>query len=310
MQYRSWMFVPGDSERKLAKAIGTGADVIIVDLDTSVTRDAKPAAREFASQWLRAHRRQIVESRQLGRWVRINSLDSGLWRDDLDAIMPSAPDGIMLPKADGPESVRLLAAEIYELEQRNGIPPGTTRILPIVAETARAAIAIAQYAETPHARLAGLTWNAEHLSAAIGATRHRTARGLTDLFRHVRSQTLLAAHACQIMPVETIHVDIADRKGLKVAAAEARADGFTGMLAVHPDQVPVINAAFTPGEDEIAEARAVIEAFSDSPGASALHVEGRIVAQPHLRLARRALGLSAEGGQALAAPRMPILRSA
>jgi citrate lyase subunit beta/citryl-CoA lyase len=257
MHYRSWLIVPGDSEHSLAEAVGTGSDVIVIDLESSVELAAKPAARQMAAQWLRAHRRQIVEQRAMKRWVRINALDSGQWREDLVSVIPCAPDGIILPKSDGPEAVRMLAAELYEIEQRNQIAPGNTRILPIAGQTPRAAIKITDYAAEPHQRLLGLSWGAENLSAALGATRTHAGRtGWTDAFRHVRTQTLLSAHACGIMPIETFHADPADLKGLKAAASDAAADGFSGMMAVHPDQVPVINAAFAPEDDSAAEAHA------------------------------------------------------
>ncbi len=257
MHHRSWLIVPGDSEHSLAEAVGTGADVIVVDLESSVELAAKPSARQMAGQWLRAHRRQIVEQRAMKRWVRINALDSGQWREDLIAVIPCAPDGVILPRSDGPGAVRMLAAELYEIEQRNQIPPGHTRILPIAGQTPRTSISITDYAAEPHQRLLGLTWGADDLSAALGATRTQAGRtGWTDAFRHVRTQTLLSAHACGIMPVETFHADPADLKGLKAAASDAAADGFAGMLAIDPDQVPLINAAFTPEDASAAEVSA------------------------------------------------------
>ncbi len=296
MQHRSWLFVPGDSERKLGKAATTGADVILVDLEDSVTQDAKPAAREMARQWLGAHRQQIIEQRTIGRWVRINALDTGQWRDDLVSVMAGAPDGIMLPKASGPEAVRMLAAEIYELEQRSQIPPGTTKILPLVSETAAAALTIPSWVAEPHQRLAGLTWGAEDLSAALGATRKQEGRsGWTDTFRFVRAQTLLAAHACDVLAIDTLHADFSDLKGLKAAATAARADGFHGMLAIHPGQVETINAAFSPSEEDLAEARAIVAAFAANPGAGALQLDGRMIDQPHLKLARRLIGAQQSG---------------
>lgn len=292
MAYRSWLFVPGDSEKKLDKAAGTTADVIIVDLEDSVTPGNKPRARELAAQWLSTHRRQVTE-RRLGRWARINALDSALWRDDLVAIMAGAPDGIMLPKSMGPESVQQLAAELYELEQRNGIPTGSTKILPLVSETAAAAIAIPAYAAAPLPRMAALTWGAEDLSAAIGATRKRDKAGAwTDTFRFARTQTLLTAHAKGVMAIDTLHADFADAKGLKRAAEEARADGFSGMLAIHPAQCDIINAAFTPSDEEMAEARAIVAAFAANPSAGALQIDGRMIDRPHLKLSQRVLGIT------------------
>ena len=291
MAVRSWLFVPGDSEKKLGKVAGSGADVVIVDLEDSVSFDNKPRAREMAREWLQAHRQQVTE-RKMGRWVRINALDSRMWRDDLIAVLPGAPDGIMLPKSAGPESVQQLGAELYELEQRSGVPANSVRILPLVSETAAAAISIPAYANAPLPRLAGLTWGAEDLSAAIGASRKRDKQGQwTDAFRFARSQTLLTAHARGVMAIDTLHADFADEKGLKRAAEESRADGFAGMLAIHPAQIPVINAAFSPSEEELEEARAIVAAFSANPGAGALSIDRRMIDRPHLKLAQRLLGI-------------------
>lgn len=294
MAVRSWLFIPGDSEKKLAKALGTGADALILDLEDSVTPANKPAGREMVRAWLQAHRADDQHAnRQPGRWVRINALDSGMWQDDLAAVLPGAPDGIMLPKSAGPESVRQLAAALDQLEQQNGIAAGSTKILPLVSETAAAAITIPAYASGALPRVAGLTWGAEDLSAAIGATRKRDAAGAwTDTFRFARTQTLLAAHARGVIALDTLHADFADLDGLKQAAEAARADGFSGMLAIHPAQIAVINAAFTPSDEELAEARAIVAAFTANPAAGALQIDGRMIDRPHLTLAQRVLGIA------------------
>lgn len=292
MPNRSWLFVPGDSERKLAKLASVPADIVIIDLEDAVAPEAKPAARRLARDWLQAHRGQIVEGRQQQHWARINALDTPWWRDDLAAVMPAAPDGIVLPKATGPEQIRQLAAELYESEAGCGLPTNSTRILPLVSETAAAALSIAAYAEAPLPRLTGLTWGAEDLSVALGATRKKLPDGQwTDAFRWVRSQVLLTAHAASVLAVDTLQSDFRDLAGLKQAAENARADGFHGMLAIHPDQVPIINAAFTPSEAERAEAQAIVDAFSANPGAGALAMEGRMIETPHLAQARRVLGI-------------------
>ena len=292
MPQRSWLFVPGDSEKKLGKALATGADVLILDLEDSVAVENKPAARALVGTWLAAHRDHRAEGQRIGRWVRINTLDSRLWRDDLLAVLPGAPDGIMLPKSAGPESVQQLSAEIYELESRSGLAPNAVKIIPLVSETAGAALSIPSYAVTAMPRLAGLTWGAEDLSAAIGATRKRDKDGRwTDTFRYARTQTLLAAHARGVAAIDTLHADFADAKGLKRAAEEARADGFAGMLAIHPAQVEIINAAFTPSEDELDEARAIVEAFKQNPGVGTLQIDRRMIDRPHYKLALRVLGL-------------------
>ena len=291
MAMRSWLFVPGDSEKKLSKVAGTGADVVIVDLEDAVAPHAKPQARRFAHDWLQAHRTQVLAKPQ-GHWIRINGLDTQLWREDLAAVMPAGPKGVVVPKATGPEQLRALSAEIYELEQRNGLPHHSTGIMPLVGETPASAFSLPAYAENPQPRLAGLTWGAEDLSAAIGASRKRDADGeWTDTFRLVRAQVLLAAHACNVMAVDTLHADFRDEDGLRRIAQASRADGFHGMLAIHPAQVPIINEAFTPSEAELAEARAIVEAFTANPAAGALSLDGRMVDQPHLAQAKRRLGM-------------------
>ena len=290
MAMRSWLFVPGDSQTKLDKVAGLGADVVIVDLEDAVAPPAKPTARLLAKSFLETHGRQVVVSGGFDRWVRINPLDTALWREDLAAVMPGRPDGIMVPKAAGPEQLQALAAELNQHEQRAGVQTGSTRILPLVSETPAAALGIASYATTAQPRLAGLTWGAEDLSAAIGASRKRDERGTwADTFRFVRAQVLLAAHARGLLAIDTLHADFRDLEGLERIAAESYADGFAGMLAIHPSQVPVINAAFTPGEEEIAHARAVVNAFSANPGAGALSLDGKMIDQPHLEQARRLL---------------------
>ena len=290
MAMRSWLFVPGDSQVKLDKVAGLGADVVIVDLEDAVAPPAKPTARMLAKSFLETHGQQVTAGERFARWVRINPLDTPLWREDLAAVMPGRPDGIMVPKAAGPEQLQALAAELYELEGRNGAQLNTTRILPLVSETPAAALGIASYATFVLPRLAGLTWGAEDLSAAIGASRKRDSRGYwADTFRYVRAQVLLAAHARGVLAIDTLHADFRDLDGLKRIAADSYADGFAGMLAIHPSQVAVINAAFTPGEEEIAHARAIVNAFSANPGAGTLQLDGKMIDQPHLEQARRLL---------------------
>jgi citrate lyase subunit beta/citryl-CoA lyase len=287
MAMRSWLFVPGDSETKLGKVAGYGADVVIVDLEDAVAPPAKPHARVLARDWLERQGR-LQDGAQ--PWVRINALDTPLWREDLAAVMPGRPGGIMVPKAAGPAQLQELAGELSALEQEHGAAPGSTRILPLVSETPAAALGIAAYAAAQLPRLAGLTWGAEDLSAVLGASRKRDAHGTwTDAFRYVRSQVLLAAHARGVLPIDTLHADFRDLDGLQRIAAESHADGFAGMLAIHPGQVAVINAAFSPGEADIAEARAIVAAFDANPGVGTLSLDGRMIDQPHLEQARRLL---------------------
>lgn len=294
MTLRSWLFVPGDSERKLVKAATCGADAVVIDLEDAVAPEAKPTARMQAARWLSAHRQQVLSGQATARWVRINPLDSNLWREDLAVVLSGQPDGLLVPKARGPEQLRMLSAELYELEQRNGIMPNTTKLIPMVGETAASALTIPAYATEELPRVAGLTWGAQDLALAIGASRMHDGSGKTkgewtDTFRLVRCQALLAAHARGGVALETPYADFADEKGLKAVAEAARADGFTGMLAIHPDQVPVINQAFAPSEKEAAEARRIVELFAANPGAGALQMDGRMVEQPHLIKARRVL---------------------
>jgi citrate lyase subunit beta/citryl-CoA lyase len=286
---RSWLFIPGDSERKLAKARGTGAHALIIDLEDAVSADRKQAGRALVGEWLRADAGDTLDQPV---WVRINAVDTGLWHDDLTAIIGGAPAGIMLPKAEGPEQVAMIGAALDGLERAHGLTPGRTRILPLVNETARAAVTIPAYVAATLPRLAGLTWGAEDLGAALGVTRKRDQHGRwTDTFRLVRAQTLLVAHALGVWAIDTLHADFRDESGLATVAAAAAADGFAGMLAIHPAQVAVINQAFVPDDVALAEARAIVAAFAANPGVGALQINGKMIDQPHLRQARALLGL-------------------
>jgi citrate lyase subunit beta/citryl-CoA lyase len=260
-----------------------------------VAPGAKLVARSIAAEWLVAHRSKVLEQSAMTRWVRINSLDSGLWRDDLVAVMPGAPEGIILPQAAGPDALRQIAAEIYELEQANRLVAGSTRIMPVVGETARAALNITSYADAGMPRLAGLAWGTEGLSAAINATRHSDLKGSwSDPFRFIRAQTLLTAHAGNLMAIEAMHGDGEDLKGLKLAARAARADGFTGMLANHPAQIPEINASFTPSESELEQARQIAAASEDDGDAQVTPIDRQGAGLPPLKIARQILGSGVE----------------
>lgn len=292
MPIRSWMFVPGDSDKKLGKAPDLGADVIIIDLEDSVAPSTKEIARALTGKWLEEKRAAGGEEGAPQYWVRINPLDTALWHQDLDAVLGGKPTGVMVPKAEGPDQLRKLVEVLYELEPRNGISPGSTKILPLVSETPYAANRIANYGSREHElpRLSGLSWGAEDLSAAIGASRKRDDRGIwTDLFRMVRAQVLLAAHAAGVSAIDTLHADFRDVEGLKRVAREGYEDGFAGMLAIHPSQVAIINEAFSPSEEELAEAQAIVDLFAENPGAGALQLEGRMIDQPHLVQAQKLL---------------------
>lgn len=294
MPIRSWLFVPGDSERKMAKAPECGADVVIFDLEDAVAPDAKDTARRTTRDWLAARRADSENTTgEPAYWVRINPLDTPLWHLDVQAMLAAKPTGFVVPKAESPGQLQRLTQLLYELESRNGITPGETRLLPLVSETAKAANGIAAWGGIRDftSRLSGLTWGAEDLSAAIGASRKRDAEGRwTDLFRLVRAQTLLAAHAANVAAIDTLYADFRDEAGLERMAREAFADGFAGMLAIHPAQVPVINACFTPTAEQIAEAEAIVALFAQNPGVGALQLEGRMIDQPHLVQAQKLLG--------------------
>jgi citrate lyase subunit beta/citryl-CoA lyase len=289
---RSWLFIPGDSPRKLAKARDSGAHAVIIDLEDAVAAENKAEGRAVTGEWLRHEPRSAQPV-----WVRINAVDTGLWHDDLASIVAASAAqanlaGIMVPKAEGPAQIAQISAAIDTLEQAHGLPQGAIRIVALVSETARAAVTIPSYCDAVLPRLAAITWGAEDLGAVLGATRKRDARGRwTDAFRLVRAQTLLVAHAVGCGAIETLHADFRDEAGLAQAAAEAAADGFAGMLAIHPAQVAVINRAFAPDDAALAEARAIVAAFAANPGAGTLQIDGRMIDQPHLRQARALLGL-------------------
>jgi citrate lyase subunit beta/citryl-CoA lyase len=269
---RSLLFVPGDRPERMEKALALGADALILDLEDSVALAAKPAARAAVAAFLAGQRRAIL-------FVRVNPLDSGLIDDDLAAILGHRPDGIMLPKAEGAASLATLAAKLT----------GDIMILPIASETPAAIFALGSYGGvTP--RLCGLTWGAEDLPAAIGAQTSREPDGsYTPPYQLARSLTLFGAHAAGVPAIETVYPDFRDLDGLAAYAARGRRDGFTGMMAIHPTQIPVINAAFAPDEAEIAHARAVVAIFAANPGAGALSLDGKMVDAPHLKSAERLL---------------------
>jgi citrate lyase subunit beta/citryl-CoA lyase len=279
---RSFLFVPADSERKLAKATDAGADALIVDLEDSVTAEARPAARQIAFEYLEsgAHPRA---------WVRINPLDSSDALDDLRAVMPAAPAGIVLPKPEAARDANQLAKLLDVLEQENGLTPGQTRILPIATERPAALFHLHEYAGAT-ARIAGLTWGAEDLSAVVGASQVRDEDGRwLAPYELARSLCLFAAAAASVPAIETVYTDFGDLDGLADSAARARRDGFEGMLAIHPAQVNVINSAFMPSDAEIARATRIVELFAENPEAGTLGMGGEMIDRPHWLLAKRIL---------------------
>lgn len=290
---RSWLFVPGDSDKKLAKVKDCGADVAILDLEDAVTPANKPAARRLVADYLRTHQRG---ERKPQLWVRVNPLDSGLIKDDLAAVIPGAPDGIVQPKTDGPECVRQLSELLDHMELGHGVAPGSVRILPVATETPVAPFRLGEFAGADLPRLIGLTWGAEDLAAALGATGNKGPDGeWLFTYRMVRSLTLLAAHAAGVLAIDTLHADYRDEEGLRADSRRARGEGFSGRLAIHPAQVVPINESFTPGEGEIAFARRVVAAFENEPGAGTVGLDGKMLDIPHLKAARRTLAAAGAG---------------
>jgi citrate lyase subunit beta/citryl-CoA lyase len=279
---RSLLFVPADSERKLAKAQGTGADALILDLEDSVTAARKPIARGLAAEYLRNARERS------GIWVRINDRGSGLAEQDLAQVIPARPTGIMLPKIEGPHDIDAVAQRIGQLESAAGIPAGTVALLALVTETPAAVLRIPQLLELSCPRLVGLSWGAEDLSAALGAGDPRTAEGRwRPTYEFARTQCLLAAHALAIEAIDSVYVDFRDLQGLKAACASSRHDGFGGRLAIHPDQVAVINDSYTPSQAERQQAQRIVDAFGAGEGTVSL--DGKMYDLPHLKAARRVL---------------------
>jgi len=281
---RSLLFVPADSERKLAKAAGAGADALILDLEDSVLPERKPQARALAAQYL-------ASSGERGAvWVRINDRLSGELLKDLAAIVPARPAGIVLPKILGPRDIEVVAHYLEALEIAHGVEPGAIAMLALVTETPAAVLRMADLLDLECARLRGISWGAEDLSAALGAGDPRTDSGAwRATYVHARTQCLLAAHALSIEAIDSVYVNYRDPEGLRLACEDSRRDGFTGRLAIHPDQVSLINAAYTPSESERALAQRIVAAFDGAPGAGTVSLDGKMYDLPHLKAARRLL---------------------
>lgn len=282
MRLRSLLFVPGDRPERFAKAAASGADAIILDLEDSVSLENKEAARAAVADYL-------VGTREVVTLVRVNPLDGHMTAADVAAIAASRPDAIMLPKAEGAPSIAQLDTILRSESVRDAsLPP----ILPIATETPAALFTLASYREAKD-RLLGLTWGAEDLPAAMGATTSREADGsYTSPYEIARAMTLFAAHAAAAAAIDTVFPAIKDDAGLNAYAARARRDGFTGMMAIHPSQVEAINAAFTPSVEEVARAQAIVDAFAGNPGVGVLQVDGKMVDAPHLKQAKHILALS------------------
>lgn len=285
---RSMLFVPADSPRKLAKALESRADALILDLEDAVAPAQKPAARAAAARFIAEQAATL--SSQL--YVRINPLDSGLALDDLAAVVVPGLAGVMLPKTRSAEDVRRLGHYLDSLEARAGMTAGGVRIVPVATETAQGLLTLHSF-QPGIPRLAGMTWGAEDLSAAIGAISNREEDGsLSPLYVLANSLCLCAAAAAEVPAIDTLYADFKDPAGLAASCQQARRRGFKGRIAIHPDQVDVINATFSPSEAELGAARRVVDAFAAQPQAGAVSIDGVMYDMPHLKQARRTLGLT------------------
>lgn len=284
---RSMLFVPADSERKMAKGTESGADALILDLEDAVAPTRTHIAREMALAYLQS--RPDRSRQQL--WVRINPLDTEAALLDL-SVAAGAPDGIVLPKVRSAADVVKLAHYLDALEVREKMPRGGIRIMPVATETPQALFSLGGY-EGCSPRLAALTWGAEDIAAALGASTNRRPDGEYDtVYQLACALCLSAAHAASVQAIDTIWPDFKDDAGLQRDSRRARQRGFTGKIAIHPAQVPIINAAFTPGEEELVYSRRVVELFESNPGLGTVGLDGKMLDMPHLKQAQRVLALA------------------
>ena len=287
---RSWLFAPGDSERKMEKAAAGPADVVLLDLEDAVAEDVKPWARAMISAFLAAQ----PEPDRSRLWVRVNPLDGPHALADLAAVLPARPGGVMLPKSRGRADVEILDPYLSALEVAAGIERGSTKVIVLVTETAESMFTTGTYRGAP--RLAALTWGAEDLADSVGASENRNADGSYGFtYELARSLCLLGAVAAGVEPVDTVEPDFRDLARLRERAGKVRRDGYRGMLAIHPAQVDVINAAFTPTGEELAEAQEIVDLFAAHPGAGTIGHKGAMLDRPHLA---RAQALLASRGRA------------
>jgi citrate lyase subunit beta/citryl-CoA lyase len=286
---RSFLFVPADSPRKLDKAMTSGADALLIDLEDSIALDGKANARLSAAAFVKE---AIGAKSRPSIMVRVNGLQTGLTDADLDAIAPAKPDAIMLPKAEGGASVIHADAKLAVREAKADLPDGHIKILPIATETASALFVAGTFAGSSK-RLIGLTWGAEDLSAELGAQTNRGSDGrFLDPYLLARTLCLAGAAAAHVSAIDTVYVDFRNGEGFCRECEEAHRDGFTGKMAIHPAQVPIINAVFTPSAEAVARAQAVIDAFAAQPGAGVVGIGGLMYDRPHLARAEQLLARS------------------
>jgi citrate lyase subunit beta/citryl-CoA lyase len=284
MKLRSLLFVPGDSERKFENAARCGADALILDLEDSVAPSQKAAARALVARLIDRPGR-----RDWSLFVRVNALDAGLILDDLAAVVRPGLDALMIPKTNGAADVEKIAHYLDALEARAGMALGSVKLATVATETARAMFALGSYAPA-HPRLAALTWGGEDLAAALGATANREEDGdWTFPYRVARAQCLFAASAAEVAAIDTVFVDFRDTDGFESDCRRSRRDGFSGRMAIHPDQVAAINRCYAPSDAEIERARKIVAAFEVNPDAGALAIDGKMIDIPHLKAARKIL---------------------
>jgi citrate lyase subunit beta / citryl-CoA lyase len=287
---RSWLFAPGDSERKMGKAAAGPADVVIFDLEDAVAEGEKPRSRALIAAFLGAR----PEADRSRLWVRVNPLDGPHALADLAAVIPARPGGIMLPKSRGRADVETLDHYLSALEVSAGIEQGSTKVIALVTETAGSMFTTGTYQGAP--RLVAMTWGAEDLADAVGASSNRNPDGSYGFtYELARSLCLLGAATAGVAPIDTIHGDFRDLEGLRRRAERVRRDGYLGMLAIHPDQVDVINAAFTPTAAELARAQEIVDLFAAHPGVGAIGYQGAMLDRPHLARAQALLTAGRRG---------------
>lgn len=288
LKMRSWLFVPGDSD-KIAKAVAGSADIVLIDLEDAVAEPNKPKARTTV--------RDFLDAQASGReriWVRVNPLDGPHTLTDLAAVMPGRPGGIMLPKVYGRADVERLDHYLSAFEAANHIEVGSTPVIVLVTETAEAMFHTGDYKGAP--RVVALTWGAEDLADSIGASSNRNPDGSYGFtYELARSLCLLGAASAGVAAIETIQGDYRDLDGLKARAEKVRRDGYKGMLAIHPAQVDVINAAFSPSEEEVAEAQEIVDLFAANPGVGTIGYKGGMLDRPYLARAQALLRLAGRG---------------
>ncbi len=284
---RSLLFVPADSERKLSRAPQSGAEALILDLEDSVVPANRALARRQAGEFLAS-----TASGGFRRYVRVNPLSSGVALDDLVAVLPGRPDGVLLPKCV-PEDLRTLDHYLSALEATFGVPLGAIRVIAIATETPAAMFTLGGYAGVSP-RLEGITWGAEDLAACLGGNNRRLDGIYDDVYRLARSLCLAGAAAAGVTAIDTIYTDFRDEAGFAAECAAARRSGFAAKMAIHPAQIAIINRAFSASEEELAWARKVVAVFAENPEAGTIALNGKMVDRPHLTLARRLLGLGSD----------------